>query len=163
MCFSQLKQLGLAVQMYAADNDDGLPNRFTFGGENETSEFVNATQPYIKNYQILVCPEEVEAFKAASNPSPPPGAKHHMSYVHCLSLKGVIPDFNKGNRFFCPKTSNLELSQTPYMREPIESFGNPEGDQPGPALLSAHRHYPNISYLDGHVRGKTRLDINTQL
>jgi hypothetical protein len=162
MCLSQLKQLGTAIQMYEADHDGGLPIRFTFNGPKETDEFIDATQPYLRNYQTIICPADFDAWNAASSPQSHSEEKHLMSYVHCTSLKGLIPEYDQGNRFFCPSNSDIDLAKSAYMREPIVSFGNPEGDQPGPAYLSLHRKYPIVSFLDGHVSGKTPLGLGTQ-
>jgi hypothetical protein len=162
-CHSSLKNVILGVQIYLSDNDDILPNHYTFDGQKQTDLFIEATQPYLKNYQTYICPENTEALKAAQTPTHRPGEKHAMSYVHCLSLKGLIPDFERGDRSLSVPSIEQELAKTPYMREPIISYGNPEGDQPGPAFLSAHKRYPIIGYLDGHVNGKSPLDIATSL
>lgn len=60
-CLSNMKQIGLATMMYAQDYDDTYPStQLDYGGHYNASysywpEFV---QPYIKNWQILVCPSE---------------------------------------------------------------------------------------------------------
>lgn len=67
-CQSNMKQLGLAVLMYMTDYDQTLPNlrfwptggynySFPDGSGNIRCYFwVEAVQPYIKNYQIFLCP-----------------------------------------------------------------------------------------------------------
>ena len=101
--------------------------------------------------------------KTSEPPSNLPGAKHLISYVHCSSIRGIIPNFDKGNRFVVLKMSEADLAKTAYFREPIRSYGNPDGDQPGPAYLSAHKHYPGVAFLDGQVRPKDPINLNTQL
>ena len=47
-CLSNVKQLQLAMLMYAQDNDDTMP---------PASEWCDAIYPYTKNYQIYSCPD----------------------------------------------------------------------------------------------------------
>src|SRR5437016_5432897 len=54
-CASNIRQMGLAVQMYAQDYDERLPLAAT---ATETS-FLNwhdLANPYVKNIQIWICP-----------------------------------------------------------------------------------------------------------
>ncbi len=57
VCLSNVKQLGLAVAMYAQEYDDYLPPAIT--GEADWSEFwtvIELIEPYTKNQQINLCP-----------------------------------------------------------------------------------------------------------
>jgi prepilin-type N-terminal cleavage/methylation domain-containing protein/prepilin-type processing-associated H-X9-DG protein len=56
-CLSNLKQLGLGVMMYSQDYDEKMP----YGSSGPIINHYciwEATQPYIKNMQILVCPSD---------------------------------------------------------------------------------------------------------
>ena len=61
-CLSNMKQLGLSLNMYITDYDDTFPNRrFEPFGTVATFDFDNNSwrtviQPYAKNTQILECP-----------------------------------------------------------------------------------------------------------
>ncbi len=64
-CLSNLKQLGLAVQMYAQDYDETLPfGRMYYGPAtviNNTTIYSRPTwisqiMPYVQNEQIFICP-----------------------------------------------------------------------------------------------------------
>jgi prepilin-type N-terminal cleavage/methylation domain-containing protein/prepilin-type processing-associated H-X9-DG protein len=59
-CLSNLKQMGLAVHMYAQDNDERVPmsyDEFTFaGGGGYKGWWVGMVEPYIKNGGIFNCP-----------------------------------------------------------------------------------------------------------
>src|SRR5437016_6241142 len=65
-CLSNTKQMGLAFQMYAQDYDETWA--FTtfydvFKSDNTPTggdPWVTTTQPYIKNWQVLVCPSDSE-------------------------------------------------------------------------------------------------------
>ena len=48
-CLSNVKNLSLAMQMYAADNDDSLP---------EASGWVEALMDYIMDESVLKCPDD---------------------------------------------------------------------------------------------------------
>lgn len=56
-CLSNLKQVGLATQMYAQDYDENLPHT-ELGGSSGAPEYFwgDMLQPYLKNWQVLVCP-----------------------------------------------------------------------------------------------------------
>jgi prepilin-type N-terminal cleavage/methylation domain-containing protein/prepilin-type processing-associated H-X9-DG protein len=59
-CQSNLKQIALGVIMYAQDYDNRLPRNYLSGGfpTGTTAPYgwVDATQPYLKSWQIFVCP-----------------------------------------------------------------------------------------------------------
>jgi prepilin-type N-terminal cleavage/methylation domain-containing protein/prepilin-type processing-associated H-X9-DG protein len=58
-CLSNLKQLGLAIQMYAQDYDERLTRPYRYMYPNGTRSLFwwgDMMQPYIKNYQLLECP-----------------------------------------------------------------------------------------------------------
>lgn len=60
-CLNNLRQLGLASQMYLDDNQDAYPPRC------ETNSWPNRFYPYYgKNVKLLLCPTDV-----ASSPTPP--------------------------------------------------------------------------------------------
>lgn len=65
-CLSNLKQLGLAVDMYAQDHDEFLPPH----NDNEAplpaaydwryDTFIVRLMPYVKNEQMITCPDDKE-------------------------------------------------------------------------------------------------------
>ncbi len=62
-CASNLKQLGLSIQMYAQDYDETLPanndvvSKTDYNGGLAVNPFL-LLQPYIKNLNILACPSD---------------------------------------------------------------------------------------------------------
>lgn len=79
VCLSNLKQLGLAILMYASDYDEMLPRDFSGpGGIHDPSENMefnwNNIMPYVKNEQIFQCP--VEPVGLAED-----GSHHNSSYI----------------------------------------------------------------------------------
>jgi prepilin-type N-terminal cleavage/methylation domain-containing protein/prepilin-type processing-associated H-X9-DG protein len=60
-CLSNVKQLGLAVNMYAQDYDELLPTEdYPYGGDGNTGgvdgSWRGAIMPYCKNVQLFICP-----------------------------------------------------------------------------------------------------------
>src|SRR5437870_1895401 len=63
-CLSNLRQVGLALQMYAQDYDEVLPTSTdvaNFGDPKAPPNFLAALFPYMKSQGILVCPSSVDA------------------------------------------------------------------------------------------------------
>ncbi len=58
-CASNLKQLALAVMMYAQDYDDVLP-RHCYQPPNTRYTWLYAIQPYVRNKHICQCPDNPE-------------------------------------------------------------------------------------------------------
>lgn len=55
-CLSNLKQIGLAMQMYSQDYEGCLPAHFRWTWDSaETGRFVDTLQPYVENRQIFFC------------------------------------------------------------------------------------------------------------
>lgn len=57
-CLSNLKQVGLSVQMYSEDYDETVPLTERGGDIDDAHEYYwgDMVQPYAKNWQFLVCP-----------------------------------------------------------------------------------------------------------
>lgn len=56
-CLSNAKQTSLAVQMYIQDYDESFPNAQP-GGWQWTESWLVHVQPYIKSFQVLLCPSD---------------------------------------------------------------------------------------------------------
>ena len=99
-CASNMKQIGLGVIQYQQDFDETFPLadvnfRSRTDKDRLTAEWQNATQPYIKNEQILRCPSDGTPIAAADGTATPAtGAQNASisSYVYNgnLGCKDVI-------------------------------------------------------------------------
>jgi prepilin-type N-terminal cleavage/methylation domain-containing protein/prepilin-type processing-associated H-X9-DG protein len=77
-CLSNMKQMGLALQMYVQDYDETFPNIYQgwgapTAGSNEGWMWKNAVQPYIKNKGIFNCPSNPVANPTQAGVLPPNG------------------------------------------------------------------------------------------
>ena len=161
VCLSNLKQLGTTVAIYESDNDDGLPIDYSFDGPSSQIRFTNAIFPYIKNKEILLCPQEQRNIKKKGTTPPGEGIAGKMDYVHCLTLRGFIPDFEKGKRFLL--FSEIEdPAKIPYLRDPIRGYGAIKGTS-SVGFLSPHEVGFATSFLDTHARFIKSPNINTEL
>src|ERR1043165_4000225 len=64
MCISQMRQVGLGLQMYTQDYDETLPHNNSmdvqhFGKPNAPVSFLSAIMPYTRSRKIFVCPSSV--------------------------------------------------------------------------------------------------------
>src|SRR5436190_4520481 len=63
-CISNMRQVGLGLQMYAQDYDEVLPynNRDVdnFGALNAPVSFLSAIFPYTNSRKIYVCPSSID-------------------------------------------------------------------------------------------------------
>ncbi|CCW34177.1 prepilin-type N-terminal cleavage/methylation domain-containing protein [Chthonomonas calidirosea] len=67
-CLSNLRQVGLAVQMYAQDYDENIVHTELGGDIDDAHEYYwgDMLQPYLKNWQMLVCPSASSPLKFKS-------------------------------------------------------------------------------------------------
>ncbi len=143
-CQSNLKQLGLALQMYVQDYDERMPS----GGEmfwhsSPPSGFVGVVlQPYVKNWQIFVCP----SVTGYANTWIRVGY-HEASYGFNMNAHG-----QKLARFpYVAQTLTMMDARNPW----LDSTGNiysrvGDGDYGG--KTDWHNDGVNVQFLDGHVK-----------
>ena len=150
-CLANIKNLSNAFSLYASASNDCLPPYFTFDGVPNGQHFMDVTMVYAKQKSIFLCPMDQDL-----NQPNQEGLPGKMSYVHCLSLRGVIPGFSTGNRVL-RLTSIEDPSQVPLMRDPIRGYGHTD---PNPKMnfQSPHGSGFSLTYLDGHARSKMNID-----
>lgn len=168
-CLSNLKQIGLATQMYVQDNDERLFFFAKHPGENESHtgaiiadeanlnpvRWWNALMPYMKNSPILVCPSD-------SEPSDSPNVKGEIVYKRSYIALRPVEGLTLAQLEF-PVESIVVTEK--WGREPqgerlndswIEPHeGDWEIDEPtGRMHLAGNRHQGglNASFFDGHAK-----------
>jgi hypothetical protein len=78
-----------------------------------------------------------------------------MSYVHSLSLKGVIPNFASGNRVL-KDDSSFNPAKAAYLRDPIRGYGQGKGSK-GDCYLSPHGASFIVTFCDSHAKTLTPI------
>ena len=121
-----------------------------------------ATMPYSKVKEIFLCPQEqISTKRKTVETTVQEGIAGKMDYVHCLSLRGVIPDFSSGKRLL-KLTAVKNPESVPYMRDPIRGHGEAKGVN-GKAILSPHGSGFVVSFIDGHVKFRDPIAMNLEL
>lgn len=101
-CLSNLKQIGLALAQYTQDFDETMFSQLNTEADNDS--WVSSFQPYIKNRQVLFCPDRVR--DGCPSDVDPSG--------QCL---GYAPNFGYFNN-----QDGLGLFDKPVRRDPAVSF-----------------------------------------
>lgn len=177
-CLSNLKQLGLAFQMYATDNDDRpVLGNYTVG-TNTRMPWVWTMYPYFKNDQILVCGAQKPMTQWDQGGGTwPTGCPRNVSYTYNgIAGGGHWGTCNGSMRAFYPTYSTI-LAQD--VQEPAsvivffdyESFGSwacptyiytpivvDIGPPPGNTSIvnkapsKVHMDGFNAAFVDGHAK-----------
>jgi prepilin-type N-terminal cleavage/methylation domain-containing protein/prepilin-type processing-associated H-X9-DG protein len=176
-CVSALKQINLALLMYAQDYDETLPrNRFLFQGpscdpKGQSLTWKGAIQPYVKSYNFWKCPSDPNRELASEDLD----KNIKGSYVvNGAVFHGYQPETAPPRTlasFAEPATTMLLLENTgacPDFGDWAADAGNPSGKggpcgpdgrgvplpSPwrGPFKLQQHGAALNWGFVDGHVK-----------
>jgi hypothetical protein len=151
-CLSRVKQLTMATIVYSTDDNDSFPPFYTFDGARATQKFIDVTMDYTKFKDYYLCPKDDEPSRPNQE-----GIPRKMSYVHCLSLRGVIPEFSTGKRILNPNTVP-NPAETTYLRDPIRGFGKSSSTNDHSLhFWSPHEATFVIGYVDGHAKFRTPI------
>ncbi|MCS6863168.1 MAG: DUF1559 domain-containing protein [Abditibacteriales bacterium] len=121
-CQSNLKQIALAVMMYAQDYDDRYPLADKWAGE---------LFPYTKNNSIFLCPS------VRTRQMPPSGTPIVTDYGYNTALSGVALEKVKS-----PNSTVLIF----------ESNGPSAGGAENVIQPGRHQRGNNFAFVDGHVK-----------
>ena len=177
-CASNLRQIGLAVQMYAQDWDETLPPNFTPGdpytAANGVVSWRSILMPYIKNSQIHSCPDYRPSlpyngadFDSAGNPTEG-GYLMQMAFwsytPYCLAEgsitrpsqyilfgDGQASDYGADGSSYLTFGFNLGGSTSMGPRV-VWSRDNYDGSLPFSVASQRHGGGSNYAYADGHVK-----------
>ncbi len=165
-CLSNVKQLMLAIMMYAQDYDETLPYASAWG-EAATPSYITwyqALMPYVKNSQIIVCPSYPNqsigygwnyqnfGYRAASGSiGRSPGCKLGEIPIHAETiLIGDDPD------------EGFHDAGGMYIYGPTQF--DPSGDNAtnDPALSNVARRHNgggNYGFCDGHAKWVSAMEL----
>jgi prepilin-type N-terminal cleavage/methylation domain-containing protein/prepilin-type processing-associated H-X9-DG protein len=162
-CLSNLKQLGLAYQMYATDYDELLPH-FAPSQWNWTYEWADGAQyrartalvygallPYVKNGNIWFCdddPLRPAATAAGGWGSQEDAAEGRVSYAFCTQWN----TYGGAEDPMCPPSdapTDIVHGQTAELNLMCDNglHNNPDDTDDG-----AHNEGSNFLFMDGHVK-----------
>ena len=121
-CRSNLRQIGLAIQMYGSDYDDLLPLANSRPSSDGPPGIHDVLSPYTRNQQIFRCPSDRDKMWQSEG----------TSYDYGLGMLDTIMPPQPIDMPF-----GIEPSQCPIMGD----FG-----------IEWHIRKPNILFVDGHVK-----------
>ena len=146
-CLNNVKQLSLAVLMYAQDYDE----RMSPGRAADIAEGTcvwHGTQAYIMNLQVLICPSD-------SDPNCHRGGPYPLSYGYNYLLGGNYRSMAE-IRFPAETALLAEMTDRPYFYhqgEHLPNDGRGIGYTSAPErLVSRHNDGMNIGFCDGHAK-----------
>jgi prepilin-type N-terminal cleavage/methylation domain-containing protein/prepilin-type processing-associated H-X9-DG protein len=173
-CQSNLKQLALAIRMYAGDYDDTLVDSLDTFGSAWPSSWVMRTYPYVKDYATYACPSD-ENYVTSANPKVD-GINTSYSYnfnVANLSEGGVLypatclmlvdgPIHGRGQLGIPNGAYNVGTPANSYAgwfsrgawQATVAYYPNPNADPEGATISKFYRHSEgaNYAFVDGHVK-----------
>lgn len=162
-CISNLKQIGLAINMYAQDNDDVLPNLTggpqgngmtggwiyyqTFSGAFDVTK--GSIYSYVKNKDVYVCPDDSY------------GQHNGLSYAmnDCATLKPtpfVGMDYGKSLAAFDNPSGLIYVTEEGYPNGVGTNDGGIDHGSPtyptGDGLSDRHNGGLEALFMDGHAK-----------
>jgi len=164
-CVSNLKQLGLAFQMYANDYDELLPHyapsryNWTYTwyqsalAQNCMVSLYRGLTPYVKNGQIWFCDDDVRRDTATAGGGwgrSSDAAAGRVSYAVCTQWDTHGPD--PGYDEQCPNWDEPTDIATGLPSEQNLLCDNGLYLEPDPYNTPPHSGGSNFLFLDGHVK-----------
>lgn len=171
-CLSNLRQLGLAAQMYSQNYDEMMPCDFYACNSALThTRLVNQILPYTKNMQIMYCPSarRIQAWMPDFAPTDANMAAGNISY-YCFSFDQVpstappvpggadSPDYSTwvSKSFLRQRTGDQPRVMSQMWDSQCWLFSDGwcklTRVNHGVNLHQSHAGSINICYLDGHAK-----------
>jgi prepilin-type N-terminal cleavage/methylation domain-containing protein/prepilin-type processing-associated H-X9-DG protein len=173
-CLSNMKQVGLALQMYAQDYDETLPLPTVVGGFNEPNaqpNFLGSLVPYTKNLGIFACPSAPPASAHGYNakqydPTPLSNSNYMGNGVVMGRALAVVPnpsdivylqeDVVRWN--FAWLRPQLVNAKTGVYQWWHWDQGN---EKPREQYSNLHTNGGNLVFADGHAKYKSLNSIRS--
>ena len=164
-CAGNLKQIGLGIELYAADNDDYYPNKILPPSDiNPRCAWADRILPYTKNTQMFLCPsaskQPYEPGCPADNLEEKNDFGNLQGYDGAYSLVDLSTNayFPHAASFTHPSSTASVLDGRGIYISPInKDMTTLEGLSLSGVVLGRHSEGWNMLFLDGHVKW-TRLE-----
>jgi prepilin-type N-terminal cleavage/methylation domain-containing protein/prepilin-type processing-associated H-X9-DG protein len=174
-CLGNVKQVGLALQMYAQDYDETLPFGAyevpDFNKPGAPPNFLGSIAPYTRNTGIFVCPSSVNASQVGypakvNDPTPLSNTNYMGNQVVLGRPISVVP--NPADIVYLQE-NNLRWNQAwlqPALTNPktgIYQWWHWElGIEKKEQFSNLHSGGGNLLFVDGHAKYKYRLQIRSR-
>ena len=145
VCISNLKQIGLAVMIYADDWNDYLM-KSTQTGVGHWSVLLRQNKAYVDTYDIFHCPSNTDATAAQIEANPT-----HYTYGYNSFLAGQVWP-NRKVMFSSYKRPALKLLAVDCERYET-SWDQGAAPDMRRAIRYRHNGMANVLFCDGHVSG----------
>jgi len=163
-CQSNLKQIGLAYNMYSQDYDEMLP-RNSIGSSLGTIWWTGEVQPYVKNVQLFVCPscDTLQATAAVGLAGAPNCACANTYYRLRGGYGANYGDTGRLNPWPVPSGRSLsdvpDVAGTLLVADSHCVVASPPGVWPCDGTWTGNKGYSlrhnegaNVLFVDGHVK-----------
>ncbi len=155
-CLSNLKQIGLAVEMYKQDYD----SRYFHGWPSPSwSSVIHMINPYMKNYQLWMCPSQ-DASTACSCGYP--GDTGDPSYIPASYAFNPYCTVGWYANMQGKKETSIEApaqvilcadGRRSWIHFSAWCYGNGQGGRScDPSIANIHNGGANCAYMDGHAK-----------
>lgn len=148
-CHSNLRQLGIAIGMYASDNDSVFPKRENVSNWNTLGGWMIASYPYVKNRQVFLCPSD-------DDPYAPSGLSAAVvQKISYMSSSYAVSNPPKDETQLDPSAELMFLGEANVGGEIRQ--GDMDGNAGPPGNVNERvelNHFGgfNVLYVDGHVK-----------
>jgi prepilin-type N-terminal cleavage/methylation domain-containing protein/prepilin-type processing-associated H-X9-DG protein len=162
-CLSNQRQIGTAMLMYAQDADETYPLRqadiepFATGAPN----WIKGIMPYMKSYEVLRCPDSVDATASGTKQGPiPVGDSSSSVQGNAVVMERPIADVPSVASIIFLGEENIRVSRAllrPRPNTPTDfvNYNSWHGYEPGTTnerYNSQHSGGGNLLFCDGHAK-----------
>ncbi len=171
-CASNLKQIGLAIAAYSADFDEKMPYGYLYyapgASPSDLRMWDDLIQPYLKSYQVLVCPSHARpiAYDYRRTITPNPFLKSYAANELTDAPGSTLAAMPRGNPLGPPTSlaSFAEVSTTILLGECVSGdvtvaefdfFARTDAGFNGTETLCVDKRHnggSNSLFADGHVK-----------